>query len=152
LNFHLIEGRLPVIIPNEALCSTNIFNLFSYLLFVPGIAETSQEQALPPANRKGRKREMKTIRQQLIDALMDREMTAIDLSQQVGIREKEVYEHLPHIARSVASQGKTLVVMSPRCLKCGFVFEGRKRVTRPGRCPKCRETHIESPTYTIRRR
>jgi len=95
---------------------------------------------------------MKTIRQQLIEALMDRERTAIDLSQEVGIREKEVYEHLPHIARSMASQGMRLLVKPPRCLKCGFDFEGRKRFTRPGRCPKCRETHMESPTYTIGRR
>jgi predicted Zn-ribbon and HTH transcriptional regulator len=95
---------------------------------------------------------MRTIRQELMDTLMEREMTAIDLSQEVGIREKEVYEHLPHIARSVASQGNRLVVEQPRCLKCGFVFEGRKRFTRPGRCPKCRETHIQNPSYTIRRR
>ncbi len=95
---------------------------------------------------------MKTIRQQLIETLMEREMTAIDLSQEVGIQEKEVYAHLPHIARSVASQGNKLVVELPRCLKCGFVFEGRKRFTRPGRCPKCRETHIQSPSYTIRSR
>ncbi|MBU1902091.1 MAG: ArsR family transcriptional regulator, partial [Proteobacteria bacterium] len=40
---------------------------------------------------------MKTIRQQIIDILMEREMTAIDLSQDVGIGEKEVYAHLPHI-------------------------------------------------------
>lgn len=95
---------------------------------------------------------MKTIRQQLIDALMEGERTAIDLSQEVGIREKEVYEHLPHIARSVASQGNQLVIEAPRCLKCGYVFEERRRFTRPGRCPKCRETHINHPTYSIRRR
>ncbi len=114
--------------------------------------EKAEEQALDLAAERRSKRQMKTIRQELIDVLMDREMTAIDLSQEVGIREKEVYEHLPHIARSVASQGKKLVVEQPRCLKCGFVFEGRKRFTRPGRCPKCRETHIQNPSYTIQRR
>jgi predicted Zn-ribbon and HTH transcriptional regulator len=93
---------------------------------------------------------MKTIRQQLIDILMGREMTAIDLSQDVGIGEKEVYEHLPHIARSVASQGKELVIEPARCLKCGYVFEGRKRFTRPGRCPRCRETHIQKPAFRVR--
>ncbi len=95
---------------------------------------------------------MKTIRQLLIDSLSQGEMTAIDLSQDVGIPEKEVYEHLPHIARSVAAQGKTLWITPARCLKCSFVFEGRKRFTRPGRCPKCRDTHIQSPSYMIRRR
>ncbi|MDQ1334276.1 MAG: transcriptional regulator [Thermodesulfobacteriota bacterium] len=152
MNFPLIADRLPVIIGNRGPCSTNIFNLLDYLLFVKWITETVQEQALPPANRKVRAREMKTIRQQLIEALMDRKMTAIDLSQEVGIGEKEVYEHLPHIARSVASQGNKVAVEPPRCLKCGFVFEGRKRFTRPGRCPKCRETHIQNPSYAIRRR
>jgi predicted Zn-ribbon and HTH transcriptional regulator len=137
--------------PKRDYDSINVFNRFGYLLFALRVTETVQDQALPPAHQKGQEREMKTIRQELIDALMDREMTAIDLSQEVGIGEKEVYEHLPHIARSVASQGNKLVVEQPRCLKCGFVFEGRKRFTRPGRCPKCRETHIQNPSYTIRR-
>ena len=93
---------------------------------------------------------MKTIRQQLIEILNEGERAAIDLSQDVGIGEKEVYEHLPHIARSVASKGKELVIAPARCLKCGYVFEGRKRFTRPGRCPKCRETHIQRPTFRVR--
>ncbi len=94
----------------------------------------------------------KTIRQRLTEALMDREMTAHELSREVGIREREVVMHLPHIARSVASEGKELVVGWPRCLKCGFIFKNRSRFTRPGRCPRCRETHIESPRYAIRSR
>jgi len=77
------------------------------------------------------------------------EMNAIELSQDLGIREKEVYEHLPHIALSVASQGKMLVIEPSRCLKCGYIFEGRKRFTRPGRCPQCRETHIQRPTFRV---
>ena len=93
---------------------------------------------------------MKTIRQQLIEILSEEEMTAINLSQDVGIGEKEVYEHLPHIARSVGSQGRKLVIEPARCLKCGYVFEGRKRFTRPGRCPQCRETYIQRPGYRIR--
>ncbi|MCJ7684771.1 MAG: transcriptional regulator [Desulfobacteraceae bacterium] len=95
------------------------------------------------------KKKMKTIRQQLIEILSEREMTAIDLSGDVGIGEKEVYEHLPHIARSVALQGKKLVIEPSQCLKCGYVFEGRKRFTRPGRCPQCRETHIQRPKFEI---
>ncbi|MBW1782888.1 MAG: transcriptional regulator [Deltaproteobacteria bacterium] len=93
---------------------------------------------------------MRTIRQQLADILTETEMTAIDLSQEVGIREKEVYEHLPHISRSMARQGKRLIIEPARCLKCGYVFEARKRFTRPGRCPQCRETHIQRPTFRVR--
>ena len=93
---------------------------------------------------------MKTIRQQLIEILSEGKFSAIDLSQDVGIGEKEVYEHLPHIARSVVSQGKEFVIEPSRCLKCGYVFEDRKRFTRPGRCPKCRETYIQRPMFRIR--
>lgn len=93
---------------------------------------------------------MKTIRQQLIEILSEGEITAIELSQDLGIREKEVYEHLPHIARSVASQGKKFVIEPSRCLKCGYVFEGRKRFTKPGHCPQCRETHIQRPAFRVR--
>jgi predicted Zn-ribbon and HTH transcriptional regulator len=92
---------------------------------------------------------MKTVRKQIIDLLYEGAMSAIEISQDLGIREKEVYEHLPHIARSVEAQGKKLVIIPSQCLKCGYVFEDRKRFTRPGRCPRCRETHIQRPTYEI---
>ena len=93
---------------------------------------------------------MNTIRQQLIEILSNGRFNAIDLSQDVGIGEKEVYEHLPHIARSVASRGKELVIEPSKCLKCSYIFEGRKRFTRPGRCPQCRETYIQRPVFQIR--
>jgi hypothetical protein len=81
--------------------------------------------------------------------LSKREMTARQLSQALGIREKEVYEHLSHIAYSVAVQRKTLLIRPFQCLACGYVFRDRKRFTRPGRCPCCKGTHLESPAYRI---
>ena len=92
---------------------------------------------------------MKTARKQIIDLLNEVAMSAIEISQDLGIREKEVYAHLSHIARSVEAQGKKLIINPSQCLKCGYVFEDRKRFTRPGRCPRCRETHIKRPTYEI---
>jgi len=91
----------------------------------------------------------KTIRQQIIDCLVDRDMSANELSRAVGVREKEVALHLGHIARSVAAKGKTLVIRPFQCLSCGYEFKDRKRFTRPGRCPKCKETHVESPLFRI---
>lgn len=49
---------------------------------------------------------MRTIRQHIIELFSTGEMNAIELSQDLGIGEKEVYGHLPHIARSVEAQGK----------------------------------------------
>jgi predicted Zn-ribbon and HTH transcriptional regulator len=90
-----------------------------------------------------------TIRRQIISCLADRPMNAIEISQHVGIMEKEVYVHLSHIGRSVAAQGKKLVIHPSRCLSCGFIFEKRERFSRPGRCPLCRETRIKRPAYEI---
>lgn len=92
---------------------------------------------------------METIRQQIIVLLSDKEMDARELSQAVGIREKEVYEHLPHIDRSAAAQKKKLVIRPVRCLGCGYIFKNRKRFTRPGRCPRCKKSHLEGPKYRI---
>ena len=56
---------------------------------------------------------MKTIRQQIIELLVEQEMSAREISQTVRIREKEVYEHLFHVARSVNTQKKKLVSPLP---------------------------------------
>jgi predicted Zn-ribbon and HTH transcriptional regulator len=92
---------------------------------------------------------MPTIRQKIISLLIDEEMSAREISGAVGISEKEVYEHLSHIARSVASQDKKIVITPANCQTCGFVFEDRKRFTRPGRCPQCKKSHIQSPRFRI---
>lgn len=92
---------------------------------------------------------MQTIRQQMIVLLSEKEMGARELSQTLRIREKEVYEHLSHIARSAAAQRKKLIILPFRCLVCGYVFQERKRFTRPGRCPLCKRTHVQEPTYQV---
>ena len=93
---------------------------------------------------------MATKRKQIIELLGDREMTGRELSQAVSIREKEVYEHLPHIARSMKALKKELDIIPSQCLGCGYVFVNRKRYTPPGRCPHCKNEHIERPRYRIR--
>jgi hypothetical protein len=93
---------------------------------------------------------LQTIRQQMMELLSGKEMSARELSQTIRIREKEVYEHLPHIARSLAAQKKKLVVLPFQCLACGYVFEQRRRFTRPGRCTRCKKAHLEWPMYRIK--
>jgi len=90
-----------------------------------------------------------TIRQQIIDLLKNQEMDARELSREVSIREKEVYDHLTHIARSLAVKGNTLNIQPAQCLSCGYVFKDRQRFTRPGRCPRCKKSHLQSPAYFI---
>lgn len=92
---------------------------------------------------------METIRQRIIACLSKGPMNSIDISQEIGIKEKEVFEHIAHIAQSAQRQGKRLVIHPSKCLKCGYVFKERKRLTRPGRCPKCKGTWVQRPEYEI---
>jgi hypothetical protein len=85
----------------------------------------------------------------MIEALSMEEHTARDLSQVIGIRQKAVYGHLEHIARTLEPQGKRLTVIPSRCLDCGYVFKERKRLTPPSRCPRCKGQHLEEPRYRI---
>ena len=90
-----------------------------------------------------------TARQRIITLLTEVEMSARDLSQAVGIREKEVVQHLVHVEKTVASQKKNLVIRPFQCLDCEYMFKERKRYTRPGRCPRCKGTHVETPTFRV---
>jgi predicted Zn-ribbon and HTH transcriptional regulator len=92
---------------------------------------------------------MQTIRQKIISTLSAGNHSARGLSQILRIREKEVYSHLEHIERSAASKNLKLVIIPSECLACGYVFDDRKRFTRPGRCPRCREERIEDPRYEV---
>lgn len=95
---------------------------------------------------------MATIRQEIIALLSTDEVNALEISQLLSIREKEVYEHLAHISRTLSSQGKMLLVRPYTCMKCGFAFKDRHRFNRPGRCPRCKGGHISMASYHIENR
>lgn len=75
--------------------------------------------------------------------------SARDISQILSIREKEVYPHLEHIARSVSAQKKKLQIEPAACISCDYKFKDRKRFTKPARCPLCRSERISEPLYRI---
>ena len=93
---------------------------------------------------------MGTLRQQIIDLLRKEAMTALDISQTVRISEKDVYRHLTHIQKTVAGHGQKLSFFPCTCQACGFKFTDRRRLTRPGRCPRCRESRIDHPVFQIK--
>ncbi len=92
-----------------------------------------------------------TTREQLAEALRRAPGTARDLSREVGLPERDVAEHLGHLARSLQARGERLSVEPAACIACGFVFRGRERLTRPGACPRCRSTRIDPPVFRIGR-
>jgi predicted Zn-ribbon and HTH transcriptional regulator len=75
--------------------------------------------------------ESHTIRQNIIFLLSGQELDARDLSQELGLKEKEIYEHLVHVERSVAASRGRFVITPSQCLLCGYVFEDRRRLIAP---------------------
>lgn len=90
-----------------------------------------------------------TIRQQIIELLRDSVMSVREMSQEISLPEKEIYEHLNHIHRSISVHGGKLIVAPYQCADCGYVFLDRKKLTKPGRCPKCKKSHIQPAMYHI---
>ena len=91
----------------------------------------------------------KTVRRRILALLRSRQMSARELSQSLGIEEKEVYSHLDHVHRSAVPLGLRLQIRPSQCLKCGFVFKDRARFTPPGRCPRCKGTYLQKPAFRI---
>ncbi len=91
-----------------------------------------------------------TIRQRMIDILMEGPASAKNLSARIGIREKEVLPHLEHIRKSLQHHNQRLLLEPASCQTCGFAFHKRDRLSKPGRCPTCRSTSIEEPLFMIR--
>ena len=90
-----------------------------------------------------------TIRQEIISELLQGTCSARDISATVRIPEREVYNHLEHIHRSIASSYLHLVITPAECKKCGFVFAKREKLKRPGKCPVCKGESIREPLFTI---
>ena len=88
-----------------------------------------------------------TLRQKIMSLLQANTLSAKDISSEVGISEREVYEHLEHIHRTTHEY---FIVTPPACRKCGFVFRKRERLKKPGKCPVCRSELIQEPVFSIR--
>jgi predicted Zn-ribbon and HTH transcriptional regulator len=92
---------------------------------------------------------MKTVRQQMITLLTATPMDLRELSQALRISEKEVKGHLPHIAKSVSARNHRLTVIPARCDGCDYAFVDRKRLSPPGKCPRCKQSRIQGPWYRV---
>ena len=91
-----------------------------------------------------------TTRQKMIALLRQGPMDRRQISQALGIQEKEVARHLPHVAKSVAARNMQWVVEPAYCENCDFEFKNRRRLSRPGKCPRCRHERIHGPWFHIR--
>jgi len=93
-----------------------------------------------------------TLRRTISELILDRPLSAREISVQAHIMEKDVYGHLEHIRHSLRAVGIHLEVTPAECRSCGFVFAKRERLAPPGRCPICRDETIFETIFAIRPR
>src|SRR4030095_8061586 len=92
-----------------------------------------------------------TLRQQIILTLTAGTYSAYDLASLHAVSEREIEDHLTHIARSLARDPTRIIIREPaECEHCAFIFRTRARFTRPGRCPRCHSERICAPKFGIR--
>ncbi len=92
----------------------------------------------------------RTPRQRLIALLSETRLSARQLAQMLGIPDRQVEDHLAHVVKSLARDETRRFILEPStCPDCGFVFRDRSRLTKPSRCPRCREEGITSPRFGI---
>jgi transcriptional regulator len=95
----------------------------------------------------------RTSRQQIMDLIAGKAHTSRELAQALAMSERDVENHLEHIARSVARDRSRRFMLDPAaCASCGFVFRERTRLTTPSRCPRCRSEHVSTPRFSIQPR
>ena len=90
-----------------------------------------------------------TIRQAIMAGLEKRRMTVRDISQDVGIMEKDVCHHLGFIEKTLRHRKKKLCSEPYICMSCGFEFKNRKSFKKPGKCPGCRDGRIAPALFWI---
>jgi len=100
-----------------------------------------KRERVPPSARD-------TVRHELALLLSAGTFSAKELSGLIGISEKDVYDQLEHVRRSM-KKGARVVRKPAECRKCGFLFSKRDRLSKPGRCPVCRAESIADPLFAI---
>jgi predicted Zn-ribbon and HTH transcriptional regulator len=90
-----------------------------------------------------------TVRHEILFALEQGSRSAGEISREVRVSERDVYDHLEHIRKTVSKAGKQLIITPAECRKCGFVFTKRERLRKPGRCPLCRGESIQEALFSI---
>jgi transcriptional regulator len=93
---------------------------------------------------------MNTIRQLIKELLLEESLSSLELSQRLSVSEKDVLDHLAHIARA-PGPGYRFQIIPAICKNCGFAFKKRERLTIPSRCPICHHESIRRPRFALLR-
>ena len=88
-----------------------------------------------------------TLREQCSDALKAGFVTLRDLSGVLHQSEKDVAYQLDKLLNFPLRGGQAVSIDPAACLACGYLFDDRRRASKPSKCPKCRSTRIRPPRF-----
>lgn len=106
--------------------------------------EKRQKKPFVPSERS------ETIRQKIISVLRANTLTAREISREVMISEREVYDHLEHIQKTMNKKDQPFIVIPALCRRCGFEFKKRDKMKKPGKCPVCKGSFIKDPLFCLK--
>jgi len=89
-----------------------------------------------------------TLRKQLLEVLSREPRSVSRLAGELGLSRGDVEDALRHMIRSARAAGHRIVVVPAKCRSCGFMFDEAK-LTKPGKCPECRNTRIFEPQISV---
>ena len=89
-----------------------------------------------------------TLRKQLLEVLSTEPRSVSRLARELRLPRADVEDALRHMIRSARAAGHRIVVVPARCRSCGFTFDEAK-LTKPGKCPSCRESRIFEPQISV---
>jgi predicted Zn-ribbon and HTH transcriptional regulator len=89
-----------------------------------------------------------TLRKQLLEVLAREPRSVSRLAAELGLSRGDVEDALRHMIRSARAAGHRIVVVPAKCRSCGFTF-GEDKLTKPGKCPECRNTRIFEPQISV---
>ena len=89
-----------------------------------------------------------TLRRQLFEALSAEPRSVSRLARELRLPRADVEDALRHMIRTARAAGHRIVVMPARCRSCGFIFD-EGTLTKPGRCPACRNSRIFEPQISV---
>lgn len=89
-----------------------------------------------------------TLRRDLLAYLSDEPRSVSRLARELRLPRADVEDALRHMIRSARAAGHRIVVVPARCRTCGFTFD-QDKLTKPSRCPECKESRIFEPQISV---
>lgn len=88
----------------------------------------------------------------IIRELMNRSLSAGNLSQRVGKSVASIENDLEHIRTSLRNDSNIrLLILPGSCTMCNYSFQNKKIKT-PKKCPKCHNEKIKAPEFMVEKR